>query len=42
MKSEDNLFTRYNQAFEKDLEMDQQYAKAAVKIYQEPDVRAKV
>jgi hypothetical protein len=27
MKSEDNLFTRYNQAFEKDLEMDQQYAR---------------
>lgn len=41
MKTEDNLYTRYNQAFEKDLAMDQQYAKGRTKkdTYQEPDVR---
>jgi hypothetical protein len=44
MKTEDNLYARYDQAFEKDLAMDQQYAKGKTKkdLYQEPDVRAKV
>ena len=44
MKTEDNLYMRYNAAFEKDLQMDQEYAKGRAKkdTYQEPDVRAKV
>lgn len=44
MKTEDNLYTRYNQAFEKDLAMDQQYAKGRTKkdTYGEPDTRAKI
>jgi hypothetical protein len=44
MKTEDNLYARYNQAFEKDLAMDQEYAKGRTKkdTYSEPDVRAKV
>ncbi|HEX4593992.1 MAG TPA: hypothetical protein VH157_06940 [Bryobacteraceae bacterium] len=41
MKSEDNIFVRYDQAFEKDLAMDKDYAKGRTKkdTYQEPDVR---
>jgi hypothetical protein len=41
MKSEDSLFTRYDQAFEKDLAMDKEYAKGRTKrdTYQEPDTR---
>jgi hypothetical protein len=41
MKSEDNLFTRYNQAFMQDLEMDLEYAKGRTKkeTRQEPDKR---
>ena len=44
MKTEDSLYARYNAAFEKDLSMDQQYAKGRTKkdTYQEPDMRAKV
>jgi hypothetical protein len=44
MKSEDNLFVRYNQAFDKDLEMDQSYAKGRAKkdTQQEPDARLPV
>jgi hypothetical protein len=44
MKTEDNLYMRYNQAFEKDLAMDQQYAKGRTKkdTQQEPDARVKV
>jgi hypothetical protein len=44
MKTEDNLYQRYDQAFEKDLAMDQQYAKGRTKkdTYQEPDVRVRV
>lgn len=44
MKTEDNLFTRYNNAFEQDLAMDLQYAKGRTKkdTYQEPDLRAKI
>jgi hypothetical protein len=44
MKTEDNLYMRYNAAFEKDLQMDQQYAKGRTKkdTYEEPDVRVKV
>jgi hypothetical protein len=44
MKSEDNLFMRYNQAFEQDLAMDKEYAKGRTKkdTYQEPDTRVKV
>jgi len=44
MKSEDSLFVRYNQAFEKDLEMDLAYAKGRAKkdTQQEPDVRVPV
>jgi hypothetical protein len=41
MKTEDNLFVRCNQAFDKDLAMDEQYAKGRAKkdTYQQPDVR---
>jgi hypothetical protein len=44
MKTEDNLFVRYSQAFDKDLAMDQQYAKGRTHrdTYQDPDVRANV
>jgi hypothetical protein len=44
MKSEDNLFVRYNQAFEKDLQMDLAYAKGRTKkeTREEPDVRAQI
>lgn len=44
MKTEDALYQRYNAAFEKDLAMDEQYAKGRTKkdTYQEPDTRAKV
>lgn len=44
MKTEDNLYQRYSSAFEKDLAMDEQYAKGRAKkdTYQEPDVRVKV
>ena len=44
MKSEDNLFARYDQAFEKDLQMDLAYAKGRTKkdTYKEPDVRIPV
>jgi hypothetical protein len=44
MKTEDALFARYNQAFEKDLEMDEAYAKGRTKkdTQQEPDTRAQV
>ena len=44
MKTEDNLYQRYDQAFEKDLAMDQQYSKGRTHkdTYSEPDVRAKV
>jgi hypothetical protein len=44
MKTEDNLYQRYNSAFEKDLAMDQQYAKGRAKkdTYTEPDIRVKV
>jgi len=44
MKSEDNLFVRYDQAFEKDLAMDKEYAKGRTKkdTYQEPDARVQV
>jgi hypothetical protein len=44
MKTEDNLYVRYSTAFDKDLAMDEQYAKGRAKkdTYQEPDVRAKV
>lgn len=40
-KSEDNLFARYNQAFEQDLAMDKEYAKGRTKkdTMQEPDTR---
>jgi hypothetical protein len=39
MKTEDNLYARYSQAFEKDLAMDQGFAKGRTKkdTYQEPD-----
>ena len=41
MKSEDDLFTRYANAFEKDLAMDLEYAKGRTRkdTAQEPDVR---
>jgi hypothetical protein len=41
MKSEDDLFTRYGNAFEKDLQMDLEYAKGRTRkdTRQEPDVR---
>jgi hypothetical protein len=44
MKSEDNLFVRFNQAFESDLAMDQEYAKGRTKkdTYQDPDTRVQV
>lgn len=44
MKTEDNLYARYNDAFEKDLAMDKEYAKGRTKkdTYQEPDTRVKV
>jgi hypothetical protein len=44
MKTEDNLYQRYDQAFEKDLAMDQQYAKGRTRkdTYQESDSRVKV
>lgn len=44
MKTEDALYQRYDTAFEKDLAMDQQYAKGRTHkdTYREPDVRAKV
>jgi len=44
MKTEDNLYQRYMTAFERDLAMDQGYAKGRTKkdTYQEPDARAKV
>ena len=44
MKAEDNLFQRFDQAFEKDLAMDQQYAKGRTKkdTYEEPDVRIRI
>src|SRR5215467_2191284 len=44
MKSEDNLFARYFQMFEKDLAMDQEYAKGRTKkdTQQEPDTRIKI
>jgi hypothetical protein len=44
MKTEDALYQRYNAAFEKDLAMDEQYAKGRTKkdTYREPDARAKV
>jgi len=44
MKSEDNLFQRYNAAFEKDLGMDLEYAKGRAKkdTRQEPDQRADI
>lgn len=40
-KTEDNLFVRYNQAFERDLAMDKDYAKGRTKkdTMQEPDTR---
>jgi hypothetical protein len=44
-KAEDNLFVRYQQAFEADLAMDKdEYAKGRTKkdTYQEPDMRAQV
>jgi|SRR5215467_4741526 len=44
MKTEDNLFARYLQGFEKDLAMDQEYAKGRTKkdTQQEPDTRIKI
>ena len=44
MKTETDLYQRYDAAFEKDLAMDQQYAKGRAKkdTYQEPDARVKV
>jgi hypothetical protein len=41
MKTEDNLFARYDQAFEKDVAMDTAYTKGRTKkdTYQEPDTR---
>jgi hypothetical protein len=41
MKTEDNLFVRYNQAFEADVKMDVDYAKGRTKkdTQQEPDTR---
>lgn len=44
MKTEDNLFVRYNGAFDKDLAMDEAYNKGRTKkdTYQEPDTRAQV
>jgi hypothetical protein len=44
MKSEDALFTRYDQAFEKDLAMDLEYAKGRTHkdTQQEPDTRVQV
>jgi hypothetical protein len=44
MKEEDNLYARYDQQFEKDLAMDEQYAKGRTKkdTYQEPDTRMRV
>jgi hypothetical protein len=44
MKTEDSLYARYNQAFEKDLAMDQEYTKGRTKkdTYQEPDRRVRV
>lgn len=41
MKSEDNLFVRYNAAFEQDLAMDKEYAKGRTKkeTREEPDTR---
>lgn len=42
MKTEDNLYTRYSTAFDKDVATDEAYAKGRTKkdTYQEPDVRA--
>jgi hypothetical protein len=44
MKTEDNLFARYDQAFEKDLAMDKEYAKGRTHkdTYKDPDVRTEV
>ena len=44
MKSEDNLYARYSQAFLEDLQMDLGYAKGRTKkdTYQEPDARAQI
>ena len=41
MKTEDNLFMRYSQSFDKDLAMDEAYNKGRTKkdTYQEPDTR---
>jgi len=44
MKSEDNLYQRYTAQFERDLAMDEQYAKGRTKkdTYREPDLKVKV
>jgi hypothetical protein len=44
MKSEDNLFQRYNDAFTKDLAMDLEHSKGRTKkdTREEPDVRAQI
>lgn len=44
MKTEDNLYQRYDQAFEKDLAMDTQYSKGRTKkdTYQTPDQKVPV
>jgi hypothetical protein len=44
MKSEDSIFARYDQAFEKDLAMDKDYEKGRTKkdTYQEPDTRTDI
>src|SRR5215831_2484229 len=44
MKTEDNLFARYDNAFKEDLAMDQQYVKGRTKkdTQQEPDVRGDI
>jgi hypothetical protein len=44
MKSEDNLYARFTQAFDADLAMDQAYAKGRTKkdTYQEADTRQAV
>jgi hypothetical protein len=44
MKTEDNLYVRYSQAFDKDVGMDDAYAKGRTKkdTYEEPDTRARV
>jgi hypothetical protein len=43
-KAEDNLYARFDAAFEKDLAMDQQYAKGRTRkdTYETPDVRSTV